>query len=277
MRERTKSLVQVNLIVCLLLFPLLIEIQIAQSQSCGAASEDIYTLPACAVDLASGESGRFTNSARLLAVTPRIIVAKPGQEVSITISYQIWLPENSSGSIAVGTFGLQLVFIGSWEPRSPSDYWVVYSGHPPSMSPGKTGSASFHLTAPNATGSYYLWFCFTYPLSTSNPLIPNLASAWAMLKPPGFIKLLIPSQSLTATIKSSITKTVISPPIPNIPLVPVVIVVSSALAVVLLFRRVKRERTNRLICVKCGFHSPAGHEFCSKCGSPLGEKTRIWG
>jgi PKD repeat protein len=111
-----------------------------------------YGLPAPAVAPDGSQVGR----ALLTSISGgQVIVAQPGQDLSFTVSYQIWQGNNPYEID-------QLMFIASWTPSWPPSqgyYWGVYNGVPPS-SPGTSGSASFSLTAPLTPGTYYLWFVF---------------------------------------------------------------------------------------------------------------------
>jgi hypothetical protein len=81
-----------NIILFLLLFSSLIATQpVSAQQLCGAHTGDLYVLPAYAIDLTTGLSGTFADYAYLTSVEPQTIIATLGQNVSFTISYQIWL------------------------------------------------------------------------------------------------------------------------------------------------------------------------------------------
>jgi len=133
--------------------------------------------------------------------------------VSLAFSYQIWQPTSfSCTSPSVCT--LQLLFIPSWTAwtgSSPANWWNVYEGTPPHGTPGTTGSASLHLTAPIAPGTYYLWFCVNWP---------GLVN-WEKPTTPGHIKVIVPAQTVTVT--SKIPSSAVSAPL-SVPLVPVGVV-----------------------------------------------------
>ena len=224
----TWSSIRNSLILFLLLFSSLIATQpVTAQQVCGFANGDLYVLPACAIvaDFFGGvytyENGQPADFAYLTAVAPQTLIASPGQNLTFTVSYQVWITKAMENITPTHMLSLYLLFIGSWTPRSPSDYWFVYSGIPPLNSPGKTGSASFHLIAPFDVGTYYLWFCVALELGGNGVTDPSyLTSMQQVLRPPGHIKLIVSSGGSTVTVTSKITSAPVASPL-SIPLVPV--------------------------------------------------------
>jgi len=208
-----------SLVLFLLLFSSLIATQPVTAQFCGSATGDLYDLPACAVNLAQTTStGLFflADNAYLTSVTPQTIIASPGQNLSFTVSFQIWQPTNLLFYCPKPPCRFSLGFFHSWKPTSASDFSVVYFGIPPLNPPGTTGSASFHVTAPIETGTYHLWFCF---LGYGGL---DVTSYQRVLRPPGHIKLIVSGGASTVTVTSKIASAASSPL--SIPLVPVGVV-----------------------------------------------------
>jgi len=218
-----------SLVLFLLLFSSLMATQpVTAQQSCGFANGDLYVLPACAIVVEPGgmytyDAGQPADFAYLTAVAPQTLIASPGQNLTFTVSYQVWLTKGIATYAGTPLTQIALLFIGSWTPRSPTDYWIVYSGIPPLNSPGKTGSATFHLTAPFDTGTYYLWFCLAFSADLAGSQIvvrPPITSAQQELRPPGHIKLIVSSGASTVTVTAKPSTQVVSHPL-SIPLVPV--------------------------------------------------------
>jgi len=191
------------------------------SQFCGSANGDLYVLPACAVESISGSgSSDLADWAYLTSVAPQTVIVLPRQNLSFAISYQIWeTPDFPCPGVSCPYF---LLFIPSWTPNWPPDsnfYRVVYTGEPSTGPPGTKGSASFQMTAPIETGTYFLWFIWTAAAisGASNQLSIFFSSP---LRPPGHIKVIVSSQAPTVTVTSKITGAVVSSPL-NIPLVPI--------------------------------------------------------
>ena len=213
----TWSSVRNSLILFLLLFTSLSAKQPVTAQVCGAHTGDLYDLPACAIDLTTGLSGTFADYAYLTSVQPQTMVATPGQNVSFTVGYQIWLTPHLEAIIQSdmtsggGSRSINLLFIGSWTPKSPVDYWVVYAAYPAAGPPGTTGSASFHLTMPFETGTYYMWFCLYYSV------IYPLDSLLPLLSSPGHIKIIVTGTPTTVTVTSRIATASSSFSIPLVP------------------------------------------------------------
>jgi KaiC/GvpD/RAD55 family RecA-like ATPase len=150
--------------------------------------------------------GNLAANAYLTSVNPQTIIALPEQNVSFTMTYQIWRLNLDCGDAC----GLQLVFIASWIPWQgsvPTSYWPVYEGTPPYGTPGTTGSATIHLTVPIAPGTYYLWFCMLW------------AGFYGFERPtvPAHLMVIVPAHTVTVT--SQIPVAVNSSPI-SVPLVP---------------------------------------------------------
>jgi KaiC/GvpD/RAD55 family RecA-like ATPase len=171
----------------------------------------------------------LADNAYLTSVAPQTVIASPGQNLSFAVSYQVWQPEPELSYCAATPCPYLLFFLGSWSPKSVNFYLPVYSGKLPPSSPGKTGAATFHVTAPVEGGTYYLWFMFagglgdipTNPGSPGSPGNPSFfTSIVQLLAPrPGHIKIVVTGVPTTVTVVSKIASAA-SPPL-SIPLVPV--------------------------------------------------------
>lgn len=121
-------------------------------QTCGPVNADVYSLPACAV----GPDGNLVSRAFLTSISgPQIATVRPRQTLSFIFGYQIW-----QGSLVSEID--QLLVVASWSPSwppPPGYYWGIYTGVPPTY-PGSGGFTTVSLSAPSASGSYYLWFGF---------------------------------------------------------------------------------------------------------------------
>ena len=232
MREVRWPLIRSSLILLLLLLASLIGTRPVASQFCGSANGDLYVLPACAIN---ARSGNPIDNAYLTSVEPQTIIAQPGQNLSFVINYQIWLSTSTPGDCVAQQPGLclyGLLFKPSWKPwlqpaptgsftGFPSN-WVVYSGYPPPGPPGTKGSASFQLTAPIETGTYFLWLyiVMAYPGYFPN----NFPGSFQDPRPPGHIKIIVSTHTVTATtVTATIPAALVSPPL-NISLLPLGVV-----------------------------------------------------
>ena len=214
-------LIRSGLILFLLLFASLIGMRSVMSQFCGSANGDLYVLPACAINVRTGEP---VDNAYLTSVEPQTIIAQPGQNLSFTINYQIWLTTNTSSG-CVGTPNMcvyQLLFKPSWKPWGTTPEgntefpvnWIVYDGHPDPGPPGTKGSASFQLTAPIEPGTYFLWLCIGM---NSNGMY---AGSFQEPRPPGHIKIIVSTHTSTTTVTAMIPGPMSFTSL-NIPLVPI--------------------------------------------------------
>jgi len=217
----TWSLIRNSLILFLLLFSSLIATQPVMSQFCGSANGDLYVLPACAVEsISPSGSSDLADWAYLTSVAPQTVIVLPGQNLSFAISYQIWqTPNFPCPGVSCPYF---LLFIASWTPSWPPDsnsYRLVYSGVPAAGPPGTKGSASFQITAPIETGTYFLWFCWTAAaISGANNQLSVFFSS--PLSSPGHIKVIVSTHTSTVTVTSKITGAILSSPL-SIPVVPI--------------------------------------------------------
>jgi class 3 adenylate cyclase len=200
-----------TLLLFLLLFSSQLATQSVMAQGCGAASGDLYNLPACAV-LEGFYPRTLADDAYLTSVNPQTIIALPGQNVSFAISYQIWAP-TSFMCVGYSNCIFELLFVASWTPWnqiSPATWWLVYAGIPPEGPPGTKGDASLHLTVPIKPGTYYLWFIMT--------TIVTQTASWQGLHSPGHIKVIVPAHTVTVTATNTVATV---SPLPSIPLVTV--------------------------------------------------------
>ena len=200
----TWSSIKNSIILFLLLFCSLIATQPVTAQGCGSHTGDLYDLPACAVML-NFHPGNLADNAYLTSVNPQTIIALPGQNVSFTMSYQIWRLTLACGDAC----SLQLLFIASWIPWEgglPTSDWSVYTGTPPYGTPGITGSTSVHLTVPIAPGTYYLWFC----MDRSGMYF------WEKPAGPGHLKIVVPAHTVTVTSQIPVAAASSSLGIPNV-------------------------------------------------------------
>ena len=206
-----------GLILFLLLFSSLIGTRHVMSQFCGSANGNLYVLPACAVSgVSASGSSNLADWAYLTSVVPQTIIVLPEQNLSFAISYQIW--QNPNFPCPGVSCPYVLLFIASWTPSWPPDsnfYRFVYTGVPSTGPPGTKGSASFQMTAPIETGTYFLWFSWT--AAATNQLAVFFSSP---LRPPGHIKVIVSSQASTVTVTSKITGALVSSSL-SIPLVPI--------------------------------------------------------
>ena len=239
----TWSSIRNSLILFLLLFSSLIATQpVTAQQFCGAHTGDLYDLPACAVGLEMGSETILADNAYLTSVEPQTVIASPGQNLSFAVSYQVWQPEPEFSYCGETPCPYLLFFLGSWSPKSVNFYLPVYSGNPPPSSPGKTGAATFHVTAPVEGGTYYLWFMFAGGIGDI-PTNPGAGGGGGSPTPsfftiivqgladrPGHIKIVVTGAPATVTVTSKIPTAMTSAPL-SVPLVPVG-VVGVAVAVV---------------------------------------------
>jgi class 3 adenylate cyclase len=226
-----------TLLLFLLLFSSQLATQSVMAQGCGAASGDLYNLPACAV-LEGFYPRTLADDAYLTSVNPQTIIALPGQNVSFAVSYQIWAP-TSFMCVGYSNCIFELLFVASWTPWnqiSPATWWLVYSGAPPNGPPGTKGDASLHLTVPIKPGTYYLWFIMT--------TIVTQKASWQGLHSPGHIKVIVPAHTVTVTATNTVATD--SPPL-SIPLVTIVAGIIVAVAFTSTILVTYRRRSRRVV------------------------------
>jgi len=201
-----------TVILFLLLFTSLIATQPATAQQfCGSHTGDLYDLPACAL----GVDRKPVDNAYLTSAEPQTVIASPGQNVSFTVGYQVWLPTSANQiafckSISGGVCIYSLAFFASWTPFPYQSWYLVYAGVVTSPGPpGTAGSASFHVIAPIQTGTYYLWFI----ASSTGVGMDDI------LSPPAHIKVIVSTLGSTVTVTQRIPSAAISSP--SIPLLPI--------------------------------------------------------
>ena len=202
-------LIRSSLVLFLLISSFIIGIRSVMAQPCGTHTGDLYDLPACAID---GTTGNLVDNAYLTSVEPQTIIALPGENVSFTITYQVWAPTNTC--VQGGWFNscfFALLFYPSWNhwPRGPGiedfDKVIYNSAVPAGGPPGMKGSASIQVNTPINTGTYYLYFYiqpsldFEYPVTAPRPL--------------GYIKIMVATHTSTVTVFAGAG--VISSPLSN--------------------------------------------------------------
>jgi len=134
-----------TVLICMLILVLL---SLKGSASLGS---ELYSLPA----YAKTPENKLSNTHILKSVSPgQEVSASPGQEVFLTLQYQLWAPDNPHEID-------QLFFIASWTPSwpPPSGYYIAIYNGIPGLYPGVTRTTEVRFRAPSAAGAFYLWFC----------------------------------------------------------------------------------------------------------------------
>ena len=205
MREIVRwPLIRSGLILLLLLLSTLIGTRPVAAQPCGGHTGDLYDLPACALDTLTGN---LVDNAYLTSAQPQTVIALPGENLSFAITYQVWVPTNTScGQSWLNTCLFDVIFYPSWTHwplLSPSDFYhsirFVYSGLVPYGPPGMKRSASFQVTAPITTGTYFLFLYVQQSVSGSG--VSDLAT---QPRPPGHIKIIVSTHTSTKTVTAMI-------------------------------------------------------------------------
>jgi len=227
---------------------------------CGSTSGDLYTLPSCPIT--AEPMFPFLSLALLTTVVGSqdgVLTAEPGQTISVTVNYQVWLERLSD-------MNLQLMFIACWTPSwppPPGYYWGIYSSIPP-LRPGISGSATFQVKVPSVERSYYLWFVASRFKTSYEEAIADFRNP--LTAPPAHIKLIVARKAM-----------LIDPFIVAV----VVIAVSAASSAFVLYRFKSRKLKKEVkevcrpippvaetkFCITCRAELPIDAKFCDNCGA----------
>jgi len=209
-------LVRSSLILFLLISSFLVGLRPVSSQFCGSHTGDLYDLPACAYDMFDS---KYVDYAYLTSVAPQTVIAKPGENLSFAIGYQVWQPATlplscTPQTAPPGPCEYILLFIPSWvawPPNwgGPGGPYMVYSGYPSAGPPGAKNSTSLHVRAPIETGTYYLWFCINWSWNNFEWLRGVLTRP----RPPAHIKIIVSTQTSTKTVTAMIPGAVVQSPL----------------------------------------------------------------